>query len=111
MIPRPEIQTMSVRRERPRRVPPITDEQHAIVRALFTEIGKISPCASVAEFDALIRPTRQAIYDVTCWAMRPAASEAWRDVDTHVSAIPLEDRQRMQQTTLRVLERLGASHE
>ena len=111
MIPRPEIQTMSVRRGRPRWVPPITDEQHAIVRALFTEIGKISPCASVTELDALIRTPRQAIYDVTCWALWPAASEAWREVDTHVSAIPLEDRQRMQEATLWVLERLGASHE
>ena len=95
------------RRGRPRRPPEITDEQHALVRALFTAIGKITPCDNITDFEALIRPTRQAIYDVTCWSMWRASSEAWNVIDDHVSAIPLEDRQRLRETSRRVLERMG----
>jgi hypothetical protein len=95
------------RRGRPRRPPEITPEQHDLIRALFTAIGKITPCDNITDFEALIRPTRQAIYDVTCWSMWRASSEAWNVIDDHVSAIPLEDRQRLRETSRRVLDRMG----
>jgi hypothetical protein len=107
MIPRTEIQTTSIRRGRPKRPPEITPEQHDLVRALFTAIGKITPCDNITDFEALIRPTRQAIYDVTCWSMMHAVGEAYRDVNTHVSKIPLEDRERLRETARRVLDRMG----